>query len=105
MSYPDYELNGVTTEENILKMLQLIYEKMRLENETNKLFYVKLPFNEPKAYLNHDKDKDEYFFSTKAEVDNIQTKFTQEEINKMQEDFDFGCSFFEKCKVPVEEDE
>lgn len=105
MSYPDYELNEPTTQDNILKMLKLIYNKICSENETNKLFYVKLPINEPKSYLNHDKGKDEYFLSTKYELDDIQTKFTQEEINKMQEDPDFDFLNFEKCKVPVEEDE
>lgn len=105
MSYPDYELNEPTTQDNILKMLELIYNKISSENETNKLFYIKVPFNQPKSYLNYDTDNDEYFFSTRDEVQELKTKFTQEEINKMQEDPVFDCLDFEKCKLPVEEEE
>lgn len=105
MSYPDYELNEPTTTEDILKMLKLIYEKISPEIEANKLFYIKIPFNQPKSYLNYDTEKGEYFFSTGCEISGIKTKFTQEEINIMQEDHYFDCLNFEECVVPVEEDE
>lgn len=105
MSYPDYELNEPTTEMNILKMLELIYNKINSENEPNKLYYIKLPFNEPKNYLNYDRENDTYFFTTKAQVDSYQTKFTQEEITKMKEDPKLSCLNIEDCKVRVEEEE
>lgn len=105
MSYPDFELNESTTEMNILKMLEVIYEKMNSKNASNKLFYIKLPFGKSNSFLNYDTNNDEYFFSTKEEPDGLQTKFTQEEIDILKEDIKFSCFDLEKCKVPVEEEE
>lgn len=105
MSYPDYELNEPTTEMNILKMLELIYKKMNSDNVSNNLFYIKLPVNEPKNYLNYDTENESYFLSTKIEVGEYRTKFTQQEIDKMNEDSKLSFLNLEKCKVPVKEEE
>lgn len=105
MSYPDYELNEPTTEKNILKMLELIYNEICSKNKTNKLFYIKIQFNKYHQFLNYDKDHYQYFLSDKYEASHIQTKFTQKEINKMKEDPIFSCLNLEQCIVPVEEEE
>ena len=105
MSYPDYELNEPTTEMNILKMLELIYKKINSDNVSNKLFYIKIPIDEPKNYLNYVKENKSFFLSNEIEVDDYQTKFTQEEINKMKEDSRLSWLNIEQCKVPVEEEE
>lgn len=103
MSY--YELNDPTTEKDILKMLKLIYEKMNSKNDSNKLFYIQLPFGNSNSFLNYDKNTVEYFFSTKEQLDGIQTKFTQEEIDILKEDIKFSCFDLEKCKVLVREEQ
>lgn len=105
MSYPDYELNEPTTEMNILKMLELIYKKINSENVTNKLFYIKLQINEPKNYLNYDIEGEIYILSTKNDAEGYQTKFTQEEIDKMKENDKLRGLNLEQCKVLVKGEE
>ncbi len=102
MSHPDYELNAPTTQENILKMLELIYKKISLKNVPDELFYIKIPVSGPKNYLNYSKEGT-YFISNKEQVYGIQTKFTQEEIDKMKEDSKLSWLNIEQCKVSVGE--
>lgn len=105
MSYPDYELNEPSTQDDILKMLKLIYNKISSENNTNKLFYIKINLDGRKYYLNYYSYYDDYFLSNKNQTSDVQTQFTQEEIDKMKENKKFRGLNIEECKVPVEEEE
>ncbi len=76
-------------------------------NEAVSLFYIKVPCaingHDIVAYLNFDKGAHVYVVSSKTETNMFQTKFTQEEIDKMKEERRLSWVNFEQWKVPVEE--
>lgn len=105
MSYPDYELNEPTTQDNILKMLKLIYKKISSDNETNKLFYIKVTYDSKGfgLYLNYNTKSNDYFLSNKRETEGVKTKFTHEEIVKMKEEPRLSWLNIVHCEFIAEE--
>ena len=67
------------------------------KNKEENKYSLRLPnmFNQSIAYLNHDPNEHDYFFSTKDDSEYMQTLFTQEEIDEMP----FDTKFFIKEEV------
>lgn len=72
----------------ISNAIELMFEYAKTpleEREEEKKYRLHLPrgFAKRSGYLNFDKGKDEYVFSDRRETREIQTSFTQKEINTM----------------------
>ena len=85
----------ITTQKEIFVVNSLISNAIELmfeyaktpleEREEEKKYRLNLPsgFAKRSGYLNFDKSKDEYFFADRSETCEIQTSFTQQEIDAM----------------------
>ena len=75
-------------ESRLAQIYELMFEYAKTpleEREEEKKYRLHLPsgFAKRMGYLNFDKSKDEYFFADRSETCEIQTSFTQQEIDAM----------------------
>lgn len=75
------------------------------EREEPQKFYLEfyLIENDGHNCLNYDKTKDVFTLDTCMETSDVQTLFTQKEIDEIKEKFDVALSDFEQ--IPIEEDD
>lgn len=86
---------------NLLDVMNKLAETPLEEREKEKKYYLKHRFleNGNCRYLNYDKEFQELYLNDRAQFGEIQTQFTQKEIDEIKERYDTTLDDFEQIEV------